>query len=98
MKGGSILAQLAAVGIALAAVVASPPARGRMLLVPVTDAAARRLVPLLVEHRGSIVAAGPITGSLVVEGSRADLAAPALRAGIVAVATTRRGCAAETAR
>lgn len=92
MRNGLIAAQLATVAMSLVILTAAPPAEGRMLLVPVTDAAARRIVPLLIHHGGTIVAAGPIAGSLVVDGTRADLLGPAARAAILAVATPDRGC------
>jgi len=92
VRGGVLAAQLATVAVAIGMAVAAPPASGRMLLVPVTDAAARQLVPLLVAHGGSIVAAGPIAGSLVVDGDRAHLLAPAARAAILMFRTPDQGC------
>jgi hypothetical protein len=72
----------------------TPPARGRMLLVPVTPNGAVGLAALAVEHGGRLVAPGPLAGSLVVEGERGPLLAALLRQGAVPLRAEYRECGA----
>ena len=69
-----------------------PPARGRMLLVPVTGGTLVRTINLAIAGGGRLVGAGPIAGSLVVDGVRAELAGPMNRAGILILAAPPAGC------
>lgn len=89
----AIVAQLAFVVAGLLAVGLAPPADGQMLLIPLTAAAAARLPALALQDGTQLIARGRITGSLVVRGRRDRLGWPMLRDGIVAIASTRPGCA-----
>lgn len=84
-------AQVAIVLLALAAVQLAPPARGRMLLMPIagkqSDAVrAARAADALVLGRG------PLPGSAIVEGARGPLLSAASRGGMVLLAAPRGGC------
>ena len=71
---GLIGLQVAVAGAALGGLLMAPPTQGQMLLVPLTQAASERLPALAVHGDTRLIAAGPLPGSLVVEGRRADLA------------------------
>lgn len=64
----------------------APPARGAMLLVPLSGAARAVLPGLAVAHGALLVGQGPLEGSLVVRGDRAALGGVLLREGILALA------------
>ena len=72
-KIGLIVAQLALAILALLAVAFTPPAQGRMLLVPLDgEPVSRGAVERL---RATPLVAGPLPGSLVVDGDRQLLSA-----------------------
>ncbi|TKD50078.1 hypothetical protein [Sphingomonas baiyangensis] len=52
----------------------SPPAMGRILVIPLDGAAARALLPEAVGAGARPIVRGPIEGSLVVEGRHAAMA------------------------
>lgn len=91
LSGTALPLQLAVVLVA-AALLAGPPTRGAMLLVPVTATAERMLVPLAIDRRALLVGSGPMPGSMVVRGDRAALLRPMLRAGVLVFAAPRSGC------
>lgn len=80
----------------IVALYAVPPARGRMLLLPMTQSAKGALASVAIAHGARLVAKGPWPGSLVVEGSRAVLAPAMLGRGVVALSTRIGGCAGAT--
>lgn len=84
-QGGLIL-------FGLTAVYAMPPARGRMLLVPLTHDGRIGLVPAAVAHGARLVASGPWAGSILVEGRRNDLVRPLLGRGVIAISARAGGC------
>lgn len=71
---------------------AAPPARGQMLLIPMTGAARGALAAEAVSHGARLVAAGPWPGSLLVDGQRSSLSAPLLRRGILSLSARAGGC------
>jgi hypothetical protein len=70
---GLIITQLALAMLALLAVAFTPPAQGRMLLVPLDGQPVNRAA--VVGLRATPLAAGPLPGSLVVDGDRELLSA-----------------------
>lgn len=78
--------------IGLLALYAVPPARGPMLLVPMTSEARRSVATQAINGGARLIAAGPWTGSLIVEGERSRLGMSLLRAGIVPLAERAGGC------
>lgn len=71
---------------------AIPPTSGRMVLLPLTDGARRALAPVAIANGARLVAKGPWTGSLLVEGRRDELAPALLRYGVVALSSQMGGC------
>ncbi len=64
----------------------APPARGSILLVPLTPAARSALLSGAIAHGARLEGAGPVAGSVVVQAERAALA-PAMRAaGVLMIA------------
>jgi hypothetical protein len=72
-KRGLGAVQLGLGALALLAVAFAPPAQGRMLLVPLTGAPVS--VATVNSLRATPLLAGPLPGSLVVEGDRGRLSA-----------------------
>jgi hypothetical protein len=70
----------------------APPANGAMLLIPMTAHAATRLPALALEGDTTLIARGPLPGSLIVRGSRKALAGRLLAAGILPIASEAAGC------
>lgn len=89
--GRSLAWQIGASVLGLAALALAPPARGRMVLVPVWPGSAVRLAAAAMERGGRLVATGPFAGSLVVEGERARLI-PLLARGVVPLSATAIDC------
>jgi hypothetical protein len=71
-----------------------PPTEGQIMLVPLTPAAARTLPALALRHGTRLIATGPLPGSLVVYGRRADLAGLLVRNATLTIATPPGGCSA----
>ncbi|MEC3912019.1 hypothetical protein U5A82_16515 [Sphingobium sp. CR2-8] len=71
---------------------AFPPAQGRMLLIPLTHDAKRVLAPVAISHGARLVAQGPWSGSLLVEGRRSQLASALLRQGVITLSAQIGGC------
>lgn len=70
----------------------TPPAEGRVLLVPTSAGARDMLIAVATSHGARLVERGPISGSMIVEGMRNELAAPMLSRGIVPLRAPRGGC------
>jgi len=83
--------QVAIAAIALGWLLLAPPAHGQMLLVPLTHAASQSLPGLAIRGDTRLIATGPLPGSLVVEGRRADLSSLLRHATLVLAAPTG-GC------
>lgn len=91
-KIGLIAAQLALAVLAVLAVAFTPPAQGRMLLVPLDGQPVNRAdVEVL---RATTLAAGPLPGSLVVDGNRGLLSALWVRR-VLVLAAPAALCASE---
>jgi hypothetical protein len=82
---------LAMIGI-VGALVAAPPASGRIMLVPLTAGAAHGMVSMAIDRGASLVGRGPIPGSIVVDGDRALLLRALLRHGVALLAAPVSGC------
>ncbi|WP_454884826.1 hypothetical protein [Sphingomonas oryzagri] len=72
---GLIGLQVAIATVALGWLLLAPPARGQMLLVPLTGSASQSLPARALHGETRLIGAGPTPGSLVVEGRRDDLTA-----------------------
>ncbi|MET0374738.1 MAG: hypothetical protein ABW128_10835 [Rhizorhabdus sp.] len=97
-RTGPLAVQLALLFALFGTIGFSPPARGAMLLVPLT-AQARADLPMLAVERGALLLGnGPVAGSLLVRGERALLGAALLRRGIVPVAAPEFICGPTAAR
>jgi hypothetical protein len=92
-RGLPLIGQCALVFLGLLMLYAFPPAHGRLLLLPVNAGARARLVHIAVAGQARLVAAGPVAGSMLVEGRRDRLAVPLLRAGVVTLSAQVGGCA-----
>lgn len=77
------LAQVGMVVAAMLGLAFAPPARGRMLLVPLSSHAAATLPAAALDGGAKLLAAGPVPGSLVVVADRARLGGVSLAAGMV---------------
>ena len=65
-----VTGQITGILLGLAALAFSPPSTGKMMLVPLSDVAARRVTLLAVSAGATLIAPGPLSGSLVVAGER----------------------------
>lgn len=70
----------------------APPAYGAIMLVPLTPAAAAGLPALALQGEARLIAAGPLPGSLIVEGARGRLAPAALAHAVLPLASPPAGC------
>jgi hypothetical protein len=86
-----ILAQLG-FGLAIFAALIAPPARGVMLLVPLTHTASAALPRLVFRGDTRLIGQGAIPGSLVVYGRRSDLALPLLTHAVLSLASPEILC------
>ena len=80
------------VALAVTLLAAMPPAHGRMLLIPLTDAAAERLLPIVRAHDALLLGAGPLRNSFVVDGDRAALTRALMPRGVAIVAAPDAAC------
>ena len=92
-RGLPLLGQCSLVLFGLLILYAYPPEQGRLLLLQVNAQAQARLVSLAVAGQARLVGAGPVAGSMLVEGRRDLLALPLLRQGIVTLSAQIGGCA-----
>lgn len=90
-----VFLQIGLVLAAFATMMALPPARGSMVLVPIHAGA--RVAAVAVAHGALIEAAGPLPGSLVVRGERAQMVAPLLAIGVLTLAAPAALCGHVTA-
>jgi len=91
-RASAFLIQLLAIVGAMALMVGTPPAAGRMMLVPLSAGAARGMVALAIDRGATLVGPGPLPGSLVVDGRRTDLLGGLVRHGVALVAAPAAGC------
>lgn len=90
--GIALIGQCVLILFGLVGLYAVPPVSGRMLLVPVTAQARAALVTVAVAHGARLVAAGPLSGSLVVDGQRDRLVRPLLGNGVLILSAQIAGC------
>lgn len=91
-KAGLIVAQLALAMLALLVVAFTPPAQGRMLLVPLDGQPVSRSA--VEQLRATFLAPGPLPGSLVVDGNR-DLLSALWARRVLVLAAPAALCASE---
>lgn len=91
-RGLPLVLQCVLVLCGLTGLYAFPPESGRMLLIPLTHQAKAALAPVAIAHGAHLVAHGPWSGSLLVEGRRDQLASALLRQGVIAVSAQIGGC------
>jgi hypothetical protein len=85
-------AQVLIVLLAMAAVPLAPPAKGRMLVVPVGGGDEAAAVRAAREAGALILGSGPLPRSTIVVGAREPVLAAAWRAGMVTLAAPQGGC------
>ncbi|WBO23417.1 hypothetical protein [Sphingomonas abietis] len=74
----------------------APPAQGQMTLVPLTASAALTLPATVLHGDIRLIGTGPLPGSLLVEGRRADFSGYLLHHATLVLATPPGGCGAES--
>ncbi|MDP5281258.1 hypothetical protein Q9Q95_20200 [Sphingomonas sp. DG1-23] len=84
--------QLAAAGVALAAVALAPPAEGEMLLVPLAGQSADSAAVWATRAGARIVGRGPLPGSLAVRGRTPSLIGAAMRHATLIIAAPPTAC------
>lgn len=89
-----VAGQVALVVAGLAALALSPPASGRMLLIPMTERGRAHLLSQALGAGASLIARGPIAGSYVVYGERARIAPSVYADGVLALAGSAGLCGA----
>lgn len=85
-------AQLLIVAVALFGLTLTPPAQGRMLLVPIAPGSAARLPALALRGDTLLIGTGRVPGSLIVSGRLSTLVWPMLAHGILPLASLAGGC------
>jgi hypothetical protein len=86
--------QLGIAAAGLVTLTAAPPVEGKMLLVPLTPAAARALPHHALSSGATIVEIGPIANSLVVRGQRSAIFERMLVNGVLVLSAAPSGCGA----
>lgn len=89
-----VFGQVALVVAGLAGLALSPPPRGRMLLIPITDQGRAHMLSRALLAGAAVIARGPITDSYVVYGDRARIAPSLYEGGVLALAGTGDLCGA----
>lgn len=84
--------QCCAVAIALAVLGFWPPNSGRLLLVPLWSGDKGEAVRLALGGGALLIGVGPVRGSVIVDGRRADLADAAWNQQILMMAAPSAGC------
>lgn len=80
-----VLGQIALVVIGLVSLALSPPAMGRMLLIPLTERGKAHMLSHALLAGGSLIARGPVAGSYVVYGDRSRIAPSVYADGVLTV-------------
>lgn len=89
---GLLWVQCAAAATAMAVLGFRPPESGRMLLLPLWSADEGAAVRLALNGGALLIGAGPVRGSIVVQGRRANLADAAWNQRMVLMAAPAAGC------
>jgi hypothetical protein len=93
LSGTLLVLQLGAAAVSLAAIALCPPARGRMILVPIWPGAEQGLAARAIDAGARLVDRGPLPDSLVISGPRSVIAPAMLARGVLVVAAPASGCA-----
>jgi len=91
-----VTGQITGVLLALAALAFSPPSAGKMILIPLSDAAARGIAPRAVSGGATLIATGPLPGSLVVAGDRHRVSAALAATAVLILAAPPAACGGST--
>ena len=86
------MAQSALIALLVLMLALYPPAAGKMILVPLFPASGDGMVARATQLGASLVGAGPLPQSFVVQGDRATLATAMLRRGVLVLAAPSAGC------
>ena len=84
--------QIGAAIAAVPALVLAPPTQGRMLLIPIWPGSDAHLAADEVARGVRLVAPGPISGSLVVDGARAIVTKGLLARGVLTISAAGLEC------
>lgn len=90
-------AQTFATLLAILIIILSPPVSGPMMLVPITDAAAGSVTTMALDSGALLLGVGPVSGSIVVVGSRSGLRRAMEGHAILVLAAPDGGCRGEGA-
>ena len=88
----ALLVQLLAIAGLIGFVAAAPPVAGRMMLMPISVPASQQMLRVAIAHGASLVGPGPLPGSFVVEGDRAELLSALASRGVALLAAPAAGC------
>ena len=84
--------QLGFAACLLPALLLVPPAHGRILLVPILPGSGSHLAADMIVQGARLVAPGPTSGSLVVDGDRDRIMAGLLRRGVIPMSAVLVDC------
>lgn len=84
--------QLGLAACVLPALLLAPPARGRILLVPILAGSGSHLAADMVGRGARLVAPGPTDGSIVVDGDRDRIMPGLLRRGVIPMSAALVDC------
>lgn len=84
--------QLGIAALGLSIIAFAPPARGAILLLPVSPGASTGLAAAAIDHGALILQPGPVEGSIMVLAEGKTLMGPMARRGVIAVAGSRLRC------
>lgn len=90
-KSGGLLLHMMVGICALTALAISPPAQGRMIVMPLHAGDSGAVLRTALRNGAGLVGRGPITGSLIISGELGRLAMPLMRARALLLAAPR-GC------
>ncbi|MHA6722588.1 hypothetical protein [Sphingomonas sp. RS2018] len=94
----ALFGQAMLVGATIMAAAIAPPARGRMLVVPMWTAGEGDAVRIALGNGALLLDRGPIARSIVVDGDRTRLAGPLVAAGMALTSAPSGGCGRQEAR
>lgn len=87
-----VFMQAGCIILALLTLAFYPPAKGNMLIVPVTESGKRDMFRIATHNGAFLMGRGPFDNSYVINGSRAELAPALLKNGILVMSATPAGC------
>ncbi|MBC9034941.1 hypothetical protein IAG41_21325 [Sphingomonas sp. JC676] len=88
----AVAAQIACVVGAMLFAALYPPARGKMILIPIWPGAERGMLALAIDEHALLIGQGPLSNSFVVFGERSAIAAGMLRRGVLVLAAPPAAC------